>query len=73
MAEMAAKKGEPWPEVARLNNPEHRKRLEKVEAAMSAKMPGAAVPRSAILAWVVEQGLAAVETELGLAKTKARR
>ncbi len=70
MLDMAAKKGGPWPDVARLNNPEHRKRLERVEAAMATRMPGADVPRSAVLAWVVEQGLTAVEAELGITKSK---
>jgi hypothetical protein len=70
MEDMATKKAGPWPDVARLNNPDHRKRLERVEDAMAARMPGSAVPRSSVLAWVVERGLEAVEAELGIVKPK---
>ena len=68
--EMAAKNGEPWAQVVRLQNSEHQKRLARVEEAMAAKMAGARVPRSAVLAAVIEKGLDVVERELGIAKGK---
>lgn len=63
---MAAKRDEPWTDVVRLNNPEHRERLARVEDAMAARLAGARVPRSAVLAAVVEKGLEVVERELGI-------
>ena len=67
---MAAKKDEPWGEVVRLSNGEHRERLARVEEAMSARLAGARVPRVSVLAAVIERGLEVVERELGLAKGK---
>jgi hypothetical protein len=69
----AKKASATWPSVVRLNKAEHRRRLERVEKAMAARMPGADVPRSSVLAWVVEQGLAVVERELGLVTTNKRK
>jgi hypothetical protein len=63
---MAAKKDERWADVVRLNNPEHRERLARVEDAMAGRLAGARVPRSAVLAAVVEKGLEVVERELGI-------
>jgi hypothetical protein len=67
---MAAKKEEPWGEVVRINNPEHRERLARVEETMSAKLAGARVPRVSVLAAVLDRGLDAVERELGITKGK---
>jgi hypothetical protein len=67
---MALKKEEPWADVVRLNNPEHRARLARVEDAMATRLAGARVPRSAVLAAVVEMGLEVVERELGIPKAK---
>ena len=69
----AKKSSETWPPVVRLNNPSHRKRLERVEKAMAARMPGADVPRSSVVAWVIEQGLLVVELELKLATSSKRK
>jgi hypothetical protein len=65
---MAGKKDEPWGEVVRLSNPEHRERLARVEEAMSGRLAGARVPRVSVLAAVIDRGLDSVERELGIAK-----
>jgi hypothetical protein len=66
MLDVAAKKEEPWSDVVRLNNPEHRERLARVEEAMSDRLAGARLPRSSVLAAVIERGLEVVEKELGI-------
>ena len=53
-------------DVVRVNNPEHRERLARVEEAMSARLSGARVPRVSVLAAVIERGLEVVEKELGI-------
>jgi hypothetical protein len=63
---VAAKKEVPWGDVVRVNNPEHRERLARVEDAMSARLAGARVPRVSVLAAVIERGLEVVEKELGI-------
>jgi hypothetical protein len=65
---MGAKEIEPWADVMRLTNPEHRERLARVEQAMSGRIAGARVPRSSVLAAVIEAGLEAVERELQIGK-----
>jgi hypothetical protein len=67
---MAAKKDEPWGDVVRVSNPEHRERLARVEEAMSARFAGARIPRVSVLGAVIERGLEVVERELGIAKGK---
>jgi hypothetical protein len=62
----AAKKGETWADVIRLNDPEQRDRLALVQEAMSAKLSGVRLPRAVVLAAVVGKGLEVVERELGI-------
>ncbi len=63
---MAAKKGETWADVIRLNEPAQRDRLARVQEAMSARLSGARLPRAVVLAAVVGKGLDVVERELGI-------
>jgi len=66
---MAAKKTEKtdtWADVIRLNEPEQRERLARVQEAMSAQLSGVRLPRAVVLAAVVGKGLEVVERELGL-------
>ena len=69
---MAAKKGETWADVIRLNEPEQRDRLARVQQAMSAKLSGARLPRAVVLAAVVGKGLEVVERELGIKHKEGR-
>jgi hypothetical protein len=61
---MAAKKSETWADVIRLNDPEQRERLARVQEAMSAQLSGVRLPRAVVLAAVVSKGLEVVEREL---------
>jgi hypothetical protein len=70
MQDVASPKDETWNQVVRLNNPEHRERLARVEAAMAMRTGGAKVPRAAVLAAVVEKGLQAIEAELGIKRRR---
>jgi len=63
---MAAKKSETWADVIRLNDPEQRDRLARVQEAMSAKLSGVRLPRAVVLAAVVGKGLDIVERELSI-------
>jgi hypothetical protein len=63
---VAAKKAETWADVIRLNDPEQRERLARVQEAMSAQLSGVRLSRAVVLAAVVGKGLEVVERELGV-------
>ena len=67
---VAAKKTETWADVIRLNDPEQRERLARVQEAMSAQLSGVRLSRAVVLAAVVGKGLDVVERELGIGKRK---
>jgi hypothetical protein len=62
----AAKKSETWADVIRLNDPDQRDRLARVQEAMGAQLSGVRLPRAVVLAAVVGKGLEVVERELGI-------
>ena len=70
MLDIAKAKDDGWASVMRLSNPEHRARLARVEQAMSVRLAGARLPRSTVLAAVIERGLEVVEREVGITKGK---
>jgi hypothetical protein len=67
---MGKQKEDGWGDVVRLNDPEQRERLARVEEAMRGRLAGAKIPRAVVLAAVVGKGLEVVERELGIARKR---